>query len=245
MLDRLIDRYRLPLRLTVWLAFLVALSWYGLLTANAATVEVEWTWPTLRTDGQPLPAGEIRHIVLAHGPCNATQTGLTGADGTLTVAPPATIATFERGAGPACLQAHVVDAAGLESVRVVVPFTVADAPPSSPPGAPVLVRIVVVFPTDPPEPPPADYAVVGRSTNTGTLPKNRVYDVRSYGPQWVGELSAGKPCDCADSREESWGAGTGTYCRVDGQLNETRTTYLALGSPFRAGSWTRCDHVTP
>lgn len=244
MLDRLIDRYRLPLRLTVWLAFLAAISVYGVV-AQAATVEAEWTWPTLRTDGQPLPAAEIRHLVLAHGPCNATQTGLTATDGTLTVAPPATIATFERAAGPACAQAHVVDTAGLESARVVVAFTVADAPPGSPPGPPVIVRIVVVFPTDPPAEPEPTYAVVGRSTSTGTLDRNRVYDVRSYGPQWVGELSVGKPCDCADPRTEAWGAGTGRYCRVDGQLNETRTTYLGLGSPFRAGSWTRCEPASP
>ena len=215
------------------LAFLPAL-------AGAATVEVEWLWPTGRTGGEALPLSEIREIVIAHGPCNATQTGLTTTDGTVGVQPPATITQFQRAAGPACVQAHVVDTAGLESARVVVPFTVVETPPASPPGPPVITRIVIVFPPDEPEP-PAAYAVVGRSTSTGVLPRNRVYDIRSYGPQWVGELSAGKPCDCSDERTETWGAGTGRYCRVDGQINETRTTYLGLGSPFRAGSWTRCD----
>lgn len=244
MLDRWIDAHRLPVRLAVWLLALAVLAALGLVAtrAQAATVEVEWQWPTLRTDGQPLPAAEIREIVIAHGPCNAAQTGLTVTDGTLQVAPPATIAQFQRVPGPACVQVHVVDTAGLESARVVVPFTVVDAPPGSPPGPPVITRIVIVFPPD--EPPPAAYVVVGRSTSAGVLPRNRVYDIRSYGPQWVGELSAGKPCDCSDERTESWGAGTGRYCRVDGQLNEFATTYRGLGSPFRAGSWTRCEPTT-
>lgn len=246
-LDQWIDEHRVPTRLAVWLAALAVLSFLGLvLPAHAATVEVEWQWPALRTDGTPLPAGEIREIVIAHGTCNATNTGLTAATGTVTAAPPATVLQFDRPAGPACVQAHIVDTAGLESARVVVPFTAVDEPPGSPPGPPVIVRIVVVFPSPPVEPPPApSYAVVGRSTSAGMTTRNRVYDVRSYGPQLVGELSAGKPCDCSDARTESWGAGPGQYCRVDGQINEVRSTYLGLGAPFRPGSWTRCEVVTP
>lgn len=212
--------------------------------ANAATVEVEWQWPTLRSDGTALPESEIREIVIAHGACNAANTGLTNADGTISVAPPATLAQFQRPAGPACVQVHIVDTAGSESARVVVPFTAVDQPPSAPPGPPVVVRIVVLFPPPPVEPPPAPtYAVVGRSTSAGMTTRNRVYDVRSYGPQLVGELSVGKPCDCADPRTETWGAGSGQYCRVDGQINEVRSTYLAAGAPFKPGSWTRCDLV--
>lgn len=246
-LDRWIDDHRLPTRLAVWLGALLFITLLGLCVhrADAATVEVEWQWPTLRSDGAPLPAAELREIVIAHGTCNAANTGLTATDGTLTVAPPATLAQFQRPAGPACVQAHIVDTAGLESARVVVPFTAVDQPPGSPPGPPVIVRIVVVFPPPPVEPPPATtYAVVGRSTSAGTTTRNRVYDVRSYGPQLVGELSVGKPCDCADPRTEAWGAGTGQYCRVDGQINEVRSTYLAAGVPFKTGSWTRCE-ATP
>lgn len=211
--------------------------------AGAVTVEAEWTWPTARTNGDSLPLAQIRDITLAHGPCNGTQTGLTATEGVITVAPPATIASFDRAPGPACVQAHVTDTAGLESARLVVPFTVVAEPPGSPPGPPTIVRIALVFPTEPP-PPPVGYGVIGRVISTGTLTRNRVYDIRSYGPQWVGELSAGKPCDCSDERTEAWGAGTGRYCRVDGQINETRTTYLGLGSPFRPGSWTRCEPLT-
>lgn len=247
MLDRWIDDHRLPVRLTAWLWALamLAVMGFGATRAQAATVEVEWQWPTLRTDGTPLPVAELREIVIEHGACNATNTGLTETAGTVTAAPPTTVLQFQRPAGPACVQAHIVDTAGLESARVVVPFTAVDQPPGSPPGPPVVVRIVIVFPADPPPDPPAPaFAVVGRSTSAGMTTKNRVYDVRSYGPQLVGELSVGKPCDCSDERTEAWGAGTGRYCRVDGQVNETRTTYLALGAPFKSGSWTRCE-ATP
>lgn len=238
-----------PKRKPDWFRILVILGSAALLIyvllalgrANAATVEVEWAWPTARTDGAALPIVEVRELVLEHGPCNASQNGLTTVDGALNVAPPATIVQFERAAGAACAQAYVVDTDGLQSARVVVPFTVVAEPPGSPPGPPTIVRVALVFPTEPP--PPVGYGVVGRTISTGTLARNRVYDIRSYGPQWVGELSAGKPCDCSDERTETWGAGTGRYCRVDGQINETRTTYLGLGSPFRAGSWTRCDPV--
>ena len=245
-LDQWIDEHRVPTRLAVWLAALAVLSFLGfVLPAQAATVEVEWQWPTLRTDGAPLPASEIREIAIAHGTCNATNTGLTAATGTVTAAPPTTVLQFERPAGPACVQAHIVDTAGLESARVVVPFTAGRQSPGSPPGPPVIVRIVIVFPTEPPPVVDPTYAVVGRSTSAGMTTRNRVYDVRSYGPQLVGELSVGKPCDCSDARTESWGAGPGQYCRVDGQINEVRSTYLGLGAPFRPGSWTRCEQVTP
>ena len=129
-LDQWIDEHRVPTRLAVWLAALAVLSFLGfVLPAQAATVEVEWQWPTLRTDGAPLPASEIREIAIAHGTCNATNTGLTAATGTVTAAPPTTVLQFERPAGPACVQAHIVDTAGLESARVVVPFTAVDQSP--------------------------------------------------------------------------------------------------------------------
>ena len=213
------------------------------LPALAAEVEVEWEWPTRNTDGSTLALADIREIVLTHGTCQPGYVGLSTTDGTVRFPPPATIGRFIREPlGEACLRAYIVTVSGKESSSLIVSFVVADPPPdTAPPEPPKIIRIVLVFPQDPPEPPPAAFAVVGRSTSSGVTTKNKVYDVRSYGPQWVGELSVGMPCDCSDARTEAWGAGTGQYCRVDGQINETRTTYLALGSPFRPGSWTRCD----
>ena len=198
----------------------------------APNVLVEWELPALRVDGTALTADDLLHTEIEYGGC--TSDNRVDVPTVITVLAPAVTTTVARGPGPVCARARVLDREGQYSdytlvARAVVPSGAAPLPPTN-------LRIAFQ------EPPPAQgYTVVGRSTSSGMTTKNKVYDVRSYGPQWVGELSVGLPCDCSDERTEAWGAGTGRYCRVDGQINETQTTYLALGSPFRAGSWTRCE----
>ncbi len=173
------------------------------------------------------------HTEIEYGGC--TSDNRVDAPTVVAVPSPAVSTTVTRGPGPVCARARVLDKEGQYSdytgvARAVVPSGAAPMPPTN-------LRITFAEPPSPAQ----GYAVVGRSTSSGMTTKNKVYDVRSYGPQWMGELSVGLPCDCSDERTEAWGAGTGRYCRVDGQINETQTTYLALGAPFRAGSWTRCE----
>jgi hypothetical protein len=200
---------------------------------STAEVVVEWELPTRRVDGTALPAADLLHTEIEYGGC--TSDNRVDAPTTVTVLAPAVTTTVLRGPGPVCARARVLDREGQYSDYTLVARAV--VPSGSAPMPPTNLRITFQEPL----PPAQGYAVVGRSTSSGMTTKNKVYDVRSYGPQWVGELSVGVPCDCSDERTEAWGAGTGRYCRVDGQINETQTTYLALGAAFRAGSWTRCE----
>lgn len=213
------------------------------LTAPAAIVEVEWLWPTRWADtGLPMPLSEVRGIVLEHGACNATDTGLLTLDGTLEVAPPAVRAQFTRTpTGRACLRAYVTTHLGINSASVYVPFTIGEPPgPDARPEPPVIVQVSLVWPT---EPEPTEPVVVGRLVAGAPTADNYVYRRATTAKGYVllGRAAAGSSCDCTDSFEADWPAGTGRYCDAEGAMNLGSTSMVPNGTLFPPASWTRCD----
>jgi hypothetical protein len=212
--------------------------------APAAIVEVEWTWPTRWADtGLAMPLSELQGIVLEHGACNSTGTGLVTLDGTVRVAPPAVRTQFNRDTtGPACLRAYVTTVLGVNSDSLYVPFTVGDPPTTDArPEPPSIVRISLVWPESPP--PSGEPRVVGRMANGSFTADNIVYrranTVKGY--VVLGRVAVGRPCDCEDAFEADWPAGTGQYCDVEGSTNLGSTSMVPNGTLFPPASFTRCD----
>ena len=208
--------------------------------AAAAIVEVEWTWPTQwADDGSPLALSELREIVLEHGACNSTNTGLLTIDGVVRVAPPAVRTQFNRDTpGPACLRASVTTLDGINSDSLYLPFTVGVPPePNARPEPPTVVRISLIWPQLGP-------VVVGRPASGGGLTtSNYVYRRANtvQGNVTLGRVAVGTSCDCTAAFQAAWSAGTGQYCDVAGAINLGNTSIVPTGAPFPAGSFTRCD----
>jgi hypothetical protein len=212
--------------------------------SSAAIVEVEWQWPTRwADDNTAMPLSEIREIVLEHGACNSTGTGLLTIDGTTRVAPPAVRTQFNRDTvGPACLRAYVTSVLGFNSDSLYVPFTIGNPPDTNArPGAPTIVRIAIVWPDSPP--PNPNPVVVGRLAAGSLTDNNYVYRRATSAKGYVllGRAAAGQPCNCADAFEANWPAGTGQYCDVAGIVNIGNTSMVPNGTLFPVGSFTRCN----
>lgn len=129
-LDRLIDDYRVPMRLGVWLAALVCVTLLGLWvsSAYAADAQLSWQHPTERVDGTPLPLAEIAQTRINWGLCSGEL------NQAVDVPAPATTHTLPGlNYGTWCFVARTVDTGGLVSDPTGPVQKVIVAPPK-PPG---------------------------------------------------------------------------------------------------------------
>jgi len=110
-----IDAFRIPIRLVVWLALLAGLTWAGF--ALGADTTATWLHPTEYEDESPLDISEIRETVIEWGRCADDGSFPAAPDGDLIVPAPA-ISTPIRGL-PAnvqmCFRAATVVLAGERS----------------------------------------------------------------------------------------------------------------------------------
>lgn len=130
MRDYVIDLFRLPIRLAVWLVALAFLSFSGL--ALAADATLTWQPPTEYTDGSPLPAVDLRETVVQWLTCDGTWPA-DGAPQSVSVPAPASSAVIAVPPGRTCFRAAVVTVLGAQSDWSSTAVKVVPAPTPNPP----------------------------------------------------------------------------------------------------------------
>lgn len=110
--------------------------------ADAAELTGTFSYPTVRTGGEPFSASEVREVRVEYGLCAAGGAFPTTPAGTVVVPAPTKAYTVPNvGPGTWCLRAKLVDTGGLESAYT---GTVTRVIQVSPPNPPTLFTVSTV-----------------------------------------------------------------------------------------------------
>ena len=114
MRDYVIDLFRVPVRLAVWLLALLCLTFVGL--AQAADATLTWEHPTAYEDDSPLPPADLKETVLEWGRC-VSGAFPPNAEGSKAIPAPATTGAVTGLAANVqwCFRAATVVVAGEQS----------------------------------------------------------------------------------------------------------------------------------
>ena len=110
--------------------------------ATAADATLNWTLPTQRVDGTPMPASEIASTQVAYGVCAAGNTLPASPTVVNVPAPATTVVVPVAGYGTYCFAARVTDTFGLTSAYTAVVSK--SYAPTSPPRPPVLQSSITI-----------------------------------------------------------------------------------------------------
>ena len=145
--------------------------------ANAGTVSLSWTNPTTRTDGSPIPVGELSAIIVQTGTCvSLDQFDVKLSETTVSQFPtPRNTLTLTLNPGTYCFRAASIDSRGVQSTT----------------WSNTVYKIIDPAPLNPP------------SNLTATVTTQVAYTVLKQIDKFVlapvGTVPIGSPCDTAQS----------------------------------------------